>query len=403
MIQTANWVGHLDGIEGHTIVGWLINKNNIEKTGTVSFWIDGNFVGRANANQHRDDLAKHKIGNNGKCSFSFSLPLSYCDGAEHKIEALADETGLNLQGSPLYFTISTKPGGDSALVGKEGWLFLISDSNKAIEQFTGKIKITKEALSTYEKIFQERRDFFSNKNIPFFFSSTPGKETIYPERLPEGLIPSRDSNTCDEVFKTARANNINVIDLRPGLLEAKKDVQVYHRIDHHWNHNGAFSAYQSIMSELSKLNPDLSPLPLEAYDVSQRPFKEGDLINKEKIIFRNHDFFHEKTSIIDPVDIYFHYEKKGGFKSTRTEVPEHLKVSNTRPTVIYEQKNKSLPRAVVFRSSSADWLFPFLNEHFSRITFIWQPFINRSVIESESPDFVIQLAVDRYLIKPPVS
>ncbi|MFN8387050.1 MAG: hypothetical protein U0X92_11595 [Anaerolineales bacterium] len=63
----------------------------------------------------------------------------------------------------------------------------------------------------------------------------------------------------DQVIAYLRANGKQqVIDLRPALLTAKSERQVYYATDTHWNDYGAYIAYSAIMNELRKTDPKIS-------------------------------------------------------------------------------------------------------------------------------------------------
>ena len=64
---------------------------------------------------------------------------------------------------------------------------------------------------------------------------------------------------------------------------------------------------------------------------------------------------------------------------------------------ITEIPGSMLPRAVIFRDSFASRLVPFLSEHFSRASYLWQNDFDADVIRREQPDVVIQEIVGRHL------
>ena len=64
---------------------------------------------------------------------------------------------------------------------------------------------------------------------------------------------------------------------------------------------------------------------------------------------------------------------------------------------IYENFDRRLPKAVVFRDSSSSWLLPLLSESFSRVVAVSSPHIYRELVESEKPDVVIFEIIERYV------
>lgn len=82
------------------------------------------------------------------------------------------------------------------------------------------------------------------------------------------------------------------------------------------------------------------------------------------------------------------------------EVAEHLKVSPSRATLVLGNKNKRLPKALVFRDSFTSLLAPMMARHFREVIYVWRPEVLFSLIESEKPDIVIHIMVDRFMARP---
>jgi hypothetical protein len=59
-----------------------------------------------------------------------------------------------------------------------------------------------------------------------------------------------------------------------------------------------------------------------------------------------------------------------------------------------------LPRAVILRDSMAVPLIPLLSENFSRVLYVENRKLERSLIEREKPDIVIEELVERSLHAP---
>jgi hypothetical protein len=60
--------------------------------------------------------------------------------------------------------------------------------------------------------------------------------------------------------------------------------------------------------------------------------------------------------------------------------------------VTFEQDDRALPRALVFRDSFFEQLRPLVAEHFSRISYVWHAFEPERV-RAERPDLVIEETV----------
>lgn len=94
-----------------------------------------------------------------------------------------------------------------------------------------------------------------NENIPFLYIQAPCKENL-EGLLPEGVTTSVQENT-DILLSELAAQGVNTLDLRPEVAQTTEQVEkYYYRTDHHWNSDGAFTAFQTILSELAKQFPE---------------------------------------------------------------------------------------------------------------------------------------------------
>src|SRR3989338_6714146 len=71
------------------------------------------------------------------------------------------------------------------------------------------------------------------------------KTSIYPEFLPNYIKVSNKNHRIDKFIKILRKKSADfpLLDLRPILLEAKKNEIIYHETDTHWNARGAHYGY----------------------------------------------------------------------------------------------------------------------------------------------------------------
>ena len=88
--------GALDGVVNGVAIGWARRRDAPERPTAIDLYVDGRFVGRAQADRYRADLAT--AGQSGMHGFSQALPLSAMIGAE--LRAFAAASGLELGGSP---------------------------------------------------------------------------------------------------------------------------------------------------------------------------------------------------------------------------------------------------------------------------------------------------------------
>ena len=177
-------------------------------------------------------------------------------------------------------------------------------------------------------------------------------------------------------------SSVELLDLRPGLRQAKQAQRVYHRTDTHWNDAGANVAYAEILARLSPWFPELNAGTLPG-SLVVRNASGGDLAR----ILALDDRFREDR--IDFVPNTPHRARKV-FDSN----------SGESDALAMECVDCGGPRVVMTQDSFNTNLAPLLAEHFSRIVFVDGTRLDRSLIDRERPSLVIQEFVERVLMCP---
>ncbi len=405
--KEQNIIGAFDSSSNAYLFGWAVDLNNPSNSVKLKILVDDREVGECIASHYREDLKSNAA--NGFSAFYFNIPDEYLDSKLHTVSVVNAADGEHIRFSPHVALLKKSPvlkphfEGAGALVGKEGWLYLCNDSNECMEWFNGSLKFSDKEFQSYNNLFKHRKHYFENRGIPYIFSLIPGKESVYPEYLPDAVKVNPYGTLNEQVVSCLlQGGDMQVMDLKPILLAAKEYGQIFYKNDSHWNYLGAFFAYRAIMNAVRRHLPNVTPKQLIDFELKFIPIEHGDLVEKDQFAFENGEYRQlERIPVqgeMQPV-----LESKIPNTAKQIPTPEHLKVSKTRDTIIMEKPDKNLPRALVFRDSHTDWLIPFISEHFSRTTFIWQPHINRQVVESEKPDVVIHIMTERFLAHIPGS
>lgn len=144
----------------------------------------------------------------------------------------------------------------TVLIGEDGWMEYIPGNN--LDDFQNAKIFTPQSLSNTAQVINACHKFAAENNIVFFMVMAPNKASIYPEKLPKVIQPLNSLSEIDQLNNYLRDNNIpEVLDLRPVLIQARKDGDVYYLTDTHWNGYGAYIAYEAIITHLSKMYPGL--------------------------------------------------------------------------------------------------------------------------------------------------
>ena len=158
----------------------------------------------------------------------------------------------------------------NVLIGRDGWLYFKGDDGRAFDRdFRRSLPPSAPEIAAIADGITRRIQFLSALGIDYLLVVVPDKYTIHPEHVPLALQPLSDRSPFDGVLAMLPAHALpHVLDLRPALLAAKKDRQLYLSTDTHWNANGVWIGYQQILAALRK-DPDgrsAQPLPPERID-----------------------------------------------------------------------------------------------------------------------------------------
>lgn len=281
------------------------------------------------------------------------------------------------------------------LIGENGWLYLTE--NETIADFLGHKQLMHDELNQWKLSLEASREFLSQKGCRLLFVIAPNKSTIYPEYLPEHIRGSQGRMRMDQLLEYLSKNSpIDFIDLRPVLLEAKKQGLVYHPHDTHWNYMGGFIAYNEICTRLNRWYEELKPKLIEDFSIKEEIFA-GDL----SIMLGLSNKLAEKTNLLIPK------------QSPRSEVvnlvlpDDYSWPRNVKPDrqIAMENPDAKL-KCVLFHDSfgSNGGFRKYLAEHFKKIAFVpAYPDLEclKLLVEQEKPDLVIIEIVERKLGEPP--
>jgi alginate O-acetyltransferase complex protein AlgJ len=242
-------------------------------------------------------------------------------------------------------------------------------------------------LRYWAALLEARRVFLEKKGIHYLFLVAPDKHTIYPEHLPEVMVPVKPLSRTDQLIGyVGKQTKVRILDVRPAMVGAKPLGRLYFLTDTHWNTLGAFIAYQQIMGRVQTWYPEVKPLQLTDYSWEDLKFS-GDLASMVAL---------QST----PTEIGKALRPK--FKSSTRWISDAGELFNSPRVIIdnlrSENPNAPIPKLVMFRDSFATTLLPYIAEHFHNAFFHWGDF-ETSVVEREKPDIVIEELLERRLMK----
>ena len=254
---------------------------------------------------------------------------------------------------------------DKVVYGKSGWYFLGDGYNNIYSESLGVFQETDSTITAVSNNVLEMKRFCDSVGVKFYFLMAPTSHTIYKEFLP--IKPNNCPKTFDRI-KSKLSGKMEVMDIRPNLIAAKKERQIYYRTDTHWNEYGAFVGAEELVKRIKTDLPETQLLHRENFNVIQIEQKQMDLT---------------KMLGIYKKEIYYKFVEKQ--KSTFTERRDTI---NRLPEIFIKNPNRPY-KGILFRDSYTVSLIPFLNITFGDLTYLSTPKFDKSRILKEKPDFVI--------------
>ncbi len=260
------------------------------------------------------------------------------------------------------------------VVGKDGWLYYSGEKN--LDYYQRAEMMTPIQIAALLRQLTLYRETLSEQGIGFYVVVAPNKETIYPQYLPDAIRQGDGPTLFDRILAANKDPLLTIIDLRPALLAAGEEGQVYYRTDTHWNPDGAFAAYRVIAATIGEDFPAV------------RPHGEKDFTRAPETISG------DLSAMLAMKDVLT--EESFGLKPL---FPRASRMENTENNAVLKSLSSQtdLPRAMIFRDSFFNGLMPFMMEHFREAVVVraFEPDMNWIV--AEKPDLVIIEVAERYL------
>ncbi len=260
------------------------------------------------------------------------------------------------------------------LLGKDGWMYYTNEGN--LDYYQRVKPLAGDQTTIIRSNLEQMQRELENEGINFLFVIAPNKESIYPQYLPDGLARADNPAWADQIVTSLRTTDVNVLDLRPVMLENAEKAPVYFKTDTHWNPVGARAAYDAILMNLQPDFPILKPHPLSDFDQVTET-SSGDLAA----------LIHLKGEVNETFTALH----------ARFDKPSRGLKNPPAGQMITVMPNEALPKAVIFRDSFFNGLQPFTSEHFSRCVYVSDWMVDRDLIAEEKPDIVILEVAERYL------
>lgn len=295
--------------------------------------------------------------------FGFRRPLV-------RLQALVRVKGLGVSVTP------------QVIVGKDGWLFLDPAYDPSLSQSRSDKPFTGEQLARWQQALQVRHDWLAQRGIRYLFVIAPEKQSVYPEYLPDNRRYPQISRFDQLVAYLRENSDLEILDLRPPLLEAKQTRRLYFKTDTHWDARGGLVASQAIVRELAKSFPEMKPLDESDCVTVRTAMSTGDLARMMGL----NGWFVEEVE---------------GMQLRNPGFVAQVESNGASWMLVTTHRDQNLPSLLAFCDSFSSAFATFLSQHFSRAVYRQQLYFDPGQVELERPQIVIEEMVERYLSDDP--
>lgn len=258
-----------------------------------------------------------------------------------------------------------------------------------VNGYTGADLIDETRLEKTKNRFLKIRDKIreaSGKDTEIIFLTAPDPLTVYPDAASDELYQKKADKTLFDQLKEllSGADGVTFLDIREEMRQNTDIDKLYYQTDTHWTELGAYFGYRAVINAVSQKYPQISPLPLNSFEFTEKSVSGGDLAS-----FAGFSGVAENVRFLK-----FGSELKAAGIADK---PETIDRSVYSAELESKVNDVSLPVAVLIRDSYSANLFPYICEHFSCLYAqrMWDYTPDYGKISECKPDYVIYVIGQR--------
>jgi hypothetical protein len=264
--------------------------------------------------------------------------------------------------------------------GKDRWLFLDIDTNDIMRQQRGELLLTPDQLDQWRDVLETRTEWLRSHGAAYYFLVPPNPHSVYPEKLPFEIPPGRHRPVTQLIQHLEGVSSpVKVVYPIDRLID-HRETRIYTETNTHWTDLGAFVGYEALMDSLDGTCGDRR-LTLADIEFQEVTFA-GDLGAK---LMPPQESVHVLGRPID----------------SRARITLDNRVITTGQRIDYECEAAGDTTCLVLGDSFTHSMLPLLAESFGRTVFAYILTLDRELVASVSPDIVVSVMNERFLIRVP--
>lgn len=324
------------------------------------------------ASENRTLSAKPEFSLQTICSYPDAFTSYYEDNMPFKNFFVKCNAFINTK----LFKVSPE---EAVILGKDGWLFYNSkykENTDTLEDYLNHELISQEELDACKDSLLAMQQTCENNGAQFIFVVAPNKMTIYGDQfMPDAYERENEITKVDVLIDYLKKNTeLKIVYPKNELLEHKDDIQLYYKLDSHWNELGGYIGYRELYEAMFE-----ERLPeIEKISCTGEGIHTGDLAKMLKI--ENMD------------DISYNVEYKADINV------ERCRVENGFYSASDNQRGDKL---LMFRDSYTTAMEKYITKDFTEAHLNWSSTFDVNLVVEEHPDIVIFEIVERSVFNIP--
>lgn len=303
----------------------------------------GIFTGRTNTNSEKRTLAVMPdiITNQG---INGEFTKQYDD---YFTDNFAFRSDLITLDAFLYADVLGQSVSDQVIVGKDGWLFF----EPTVNDYKKTDLLTDDEIYRIYRTLSIQKSYLENNGIDFIFTVAPNKAAIYGAYMPDRYLVEGDLSNFEKLAALFADRNFDYVNLHE-VLRSGRDagiLQLYHKMDTHWNNAGAMLVYNALLTKVAVLDNSFL-------------FDSGnDLIPRKQISWQG-DLSGMLYPAANLLDMQYVFDVKKEYTALRPiKSLEDLTIQTTCPAGSLD--------LLMFRDSFANALIPLFSNAFASVNY----------------------------------
>jgi alginate O-acetyltransferase complex protein AlgJ len=279
-------------------------------------------------------------------------------------------------------------------IGLDGWLFLAGGSNSVLDFFVDGPEASASLVRQWIDLVEHRRRLLNGEQITYLHVFVPEKLSVYDHMIPWNIDPRHSPGSLFS-DQSASIEGRTTLDLFSIFREKRDEIQLYFKTDSHWNHAGAYLAYQEICRHLGvSIEPHL--LDRESHSGSL-VFDLGSKLPGTPAEECRFYQFVSNARLVEENELVRLKRSTGRLNDAGLHVGSYVRYVN--------ESASSSKKVMLFGDSFSEYrehlLTGLLAETFAEFSFVWSTSLDIDLIRQVRPDIVLSVMTERFMRRVP--